>query len=383
MENNQTPQENNVTSPAKRNSFAAFVMPIISLLSLYVILSSTISGRSTLFSLIIMLIFPAAYCTSLITARSNTARAIPLLGAIAAFLIALFSGAVKSAGSACVADTLICASGMVAVAAFMFYCCIKKHSKTVMLIGICVVFTIMVLVSLCVMAVTKNGYFSPALVIEEINSVFRTIRETVLSVYGTALSNEEFLNMFKTALSGVVSQEEITKETLMPILETGVDALLSVLRSCLPAIIALVSMMGAFVIIAFLGVFAKSGGIALSRENEPWEYTVSGVTARVFNAAVFIAILGSIIRFPAAAIITSVNLVIMLTPLLDIIALKSIYRFMKKRGIHPFASVLLMIVGFVIISGIVQVYSFVMLAFVGVYIVNFRERIKLFEKKDK
>ncbi len=383
MENNQTPQENNVTSSAKRNTFAAFAMPFISLLSLYIILSSTVSGRSTLFSIIVMLIFPAAYCTSLITAKSNTARAIPLLGAIAAFLIALFSGVLKSAGNECVTDALICASGMVAAAAFMFYCCIKKLSKTVMLIGICVVFTVMVLVSLCVMTVTENGYFSPSLVIEEINSVFRTIRETVMSVYGTALDNEEFLNMFNTALSGVVSQEEITKETLMPILETGIDALLSVLRSCLPALLALVSMTGAFIIIAFFGVFAKTCGIALSRENEPWEYTVSGVTARVFNAAVFIAILGSIIRLPDAAIVTSVNLVIMLTPLLDIIAVKSIYRFMKKRGMHPFASALLIVVGFVIISGLVQVYSFVMLAFVGVYIVNFKERIKLFEKKDK
>jgi len=383
MENTQTPQGNNNGQKTKRNAFASFLMPVISFLSLYIIMSSTISARNTLFSLIVMLIFPAAYCTTLIFAKSNASRALVLCIAFAAFLITLSTGIVKSAGSAYVTDTIINASGVIAAAAFMFYCCIKKHSKTVMLIGICVVFTVMMLVSLCAAVVAENGYFSPSLVVEEINSAFRTIRKTVISIYDTALNDKQLLDTFRSALSGVMSEKEITKETLLPILETGVDALLSVFRSCLPSLIALVSMMGAFVIIAFFGVFSKSCGLVLSRENEPWEYTVSGVTTRVFNVAVFVAILGSIIRFPDVAIVTSVNLVIMLTPLLDIIAIKHIYRFMKKRGMHPFASVLLIALGFIIISGLVQVYSFVMLAFAGVYIVNFKERIKLFERKDK
>ncbi len=383
MENTQTPLENNGEQKTKRNAFAAFLMPLISFLSLYIIMSSTISARNTLFSLIVMLIFPAAYCITLIFAKSNAARALPLCLAFASIVIALSLGVIKSAGNAYVTDTIINASGVIAAAAFMFYCCIKKYSKTVMLIGICVVFTVMMLVSLCAAVVAENGYFSSSLVVEEINSTFRAIREVVISVYDTALNDEQLLDTFRSALSGIISEKEITKETLLPILETGVDALLSVFRSCLPAILALVSMMGAFVIIAFFGVFAKSCGFVLSSENKPWEYMVSGVTTRVFNAAVFIAILGSIIRFPDVAIVTSVNLVIMLTPLLDIIAIKHIYRFMKKRGMHPFASALLIVVGFIIISGLVQVYSFVMLAFAGVYIVNFKERMKLFERKDK
>jgi len=379
MEKLQTPQENKGNSEisVKKNIFSAFLMPLISVLSFYIVLSGTLSDTNGFLTFVLSVIFPASYGIWAYSAKTNLKRAFPVIAALLVLMLSVSQGLVKIVSDKAIVDAVITGACLIGMSAVVLFCHIKKSGKTVMLAGLSTVLAIASIISLCALTVIENGYFSLQSCVEQINNVFRTIREGVMNLYGTALENDAFLDTFRVALSSAMEADGITKETLMPILSDGVDMIISLIRSCLPALLALYSMAVSAVAVAFYTVFAKSCNMSIGKENEAWEYTVSGITARLFNASLVIAILGSIIRLPSAVLITCVNLSIILTPLLCIIAIKAIYRLLRKKKIPAILSVLIMIACFAVISGIVQLYAFELLAFAGCYITVFKERVKL------
>ena len=276
MDKSKTTQEiDNVKQ--KMPFFASVIMPFLSAICFYIILCSGMAGESSIYTLVVSMIFPAAYCCTLITSKTNFSRALPLIASVLAFAVSVATNFVTFSDFAFVSQTIIYAAGFIAISAIMFYFCIKKYTKTAMLVAISVVLCLMVLLSLCADVLSQNGFLSTNSVIEEINSLFKTLKEGVMSVYTNILDNEDLFNSFKSTLSGILSQEELTKENLLSILSTGVDAILSIVRSCLPAIVALSSMAKAFVIIAFFSVFIKAAGLMVCDYEGKYGFTYNSV----------------------------------------------------------------------------------------------------------
>ena len=379
MENLQTKGENRAKARGnvKINVFFVFLMGLISMFSFYITLSGTLSQTNGLLTFVLSVIFPASYGIWAYCAKTNLQKALPVVLSLLAFVLSVSAGVVNKASDIAIVDTVITGAGLIGMSAIVLFCRIKKTGKTVMLTGISIILVLVSIVSLCAVTIIDDGYFSVQLAVEHINNVFRTIREGVMNLYDTALENEGFLDTFKTALSSAMETDGITKEALMPLLSDGVDMIISLIRSCLPALLCLYAMAVSFVAVAFYTVFAKSCNLVIGKDTEPWEYSVSGITARLFNASVVIAILGSIIRLPSYVLITFINLAIILTPLLCIVALKAIYRLLRRKKVPAVLCVIIMLAGFAAISGIVQLYVFELLAFVGCYVTIFKERVKI------
>lgn len=352
---------------------------VISILSLAALLFCDKTG--ILFAdVVLFCIVPCAYCCILAKSNSKVFKALPGISLVTGCIACLARAFMEKQNQTFFVTVSLYGLLAITLCAILFFGYTKFMSKTQVFAGVSVATAVFSLINYVVSFFIRTGKFSVSAMVSDINNAFDTVKTAFINQLTLVLENDEVFEMFQTTIKNAGMKGEITLDTIVSTVSETYEMFLSAVKMCIPSAIAIVSMISAvFVIFAFT-LFAKLYKIKPGDTSGKWEYTMSTISTRVFNLAIFVALLGGFFALPRAVTVAALNLAIILMLPLDYMALKGISQFLRSRNLNRAARLILCVIALLVFSSLMQGYGLMVLAFVGVYVTNYKERLELFKK---
>lgn len=262
---------------------------------------------------IAILVFPAMSVYTLL--YSNTASKLVLL--ISAPVASGIYFALTNTPIKAIINTLFVYILCVLTGAFISICVIKKRTKLYIFVGLSAIAVIVALCNLAFFHIYTHGTLSVLSIVSSIDGFF----ENLYNSY--SLAYDEVLTSF-----GVTDLKEIAA------VKQELKVLLSAVRLALPSIFVLTGMFWSFIVIAVFSRFAKlfKIDVFVCIMDEFWTYRLPSVTLKMYDIVVFAFIIGMFVNLPQNVSATIVNLLIIMTPLVFAVGLRSIYTYMLGKG---------------------------------------------------
>lgn len=356
------------------------IMALIASVTMFFVMYEGLSNTASLTRLFLVALFPALYACVINLPVSKIFKIMPTVFpavCFAVFALVRYDNT-SDYGMFIVQAMLYGVLGLV-LTAVLHLGYNKKYTKTALLISGTVAVSVFSALEYVVYLLFNYGKFTISFALEKISEMFSDFCSVMNSSFAMMLDNEEAYNML---LQSVPGAGNITKEALLSTLSQNVNAIAETIRLCLPAIIGVSAMLLVFVMLQFFAWSTKIACLSLETQDGKWEYNVSGVSARVFNIFLFVALFGGFINLPKALLVTCINVVILLVLPLSIVGIRSVFRLLCSKNMHPVGVGVIIGVAILVMLGITNFYTLLLTAFVGEYAVMAQERKKLFPPKN-
>lgn len=375
---NTNPDKVTQTQNAPKKSYALSSI-LISLLSLAALIFCDKTG--ILFAdVVLFCIVPCVYCCILIKSDNKVSKALPGLCLAAGCFVSLARAFAEKQNQTFFVTVSLYGLLAITLCAILFFGYTKFMSKTQVFAGVSVATAVFSLINYVAAFFIRTGKVSVSAMVSDINNTFETVKTAFINQLTQLLQNDEAFAMLQNTAKNAGMTGEVTLEKIIATVSETYEMYLSAVKMCIPSAIAIVSMISAvFVIFAFT-LFAKLYKIKPTDTGGKWEYTISTVSTRMFNFAIFAALLGGFFALPKVVTVAALNLAIILMLPLDYMALKGISQFLRSKNLNRAARFGICIVALLLFSTLMQGYGLMILAFVGVYITNYKERLELFKK---
>ncbi len=361
-----------------QKSYAASSI-VISLLSLLALLFCDRLG--ILFAdVVLFCVVPCVYCCVLVKSNNNLFKALPGVSLVAGCFVCLARALMQTDGAAFFVTFALYGLLCITLCAILFLGYTKFMTKTRIFASISVAVAVFSLINYVAAFFIRTGKFSVSAMVSDINNAFDTVKTAFINQLSLLLENKEAFDVFASTFKNAGLTGEITQETILSSAQETYEMFLSAVKMCIPSAIAIVSMISAvFVVFAFT-LFARLYKIKPGDTAGKWEYTISTVSTRMFNLSIFVALLGGFFALPSVVTVAALNLSIILMLPLDYMALKGISQFLRSRNMNRAARLVLCVIALLVFSSLMQGYGLMILAFVGVYVTNYKERLVLLQK---
>ena len=348
--------------PAMTKRYSVF-MEIVSVISAAGFSFGMFADISVFAKLVIAAICSGMYMTVLIGKGSGFVRLVPLIVPVCTALLNIPFGDVGAqeknvylTGAFILIGSLLASNTAAFAAAHKFTKSMTLAAGSASAIiygGICA----------CINIFAAEGALSASLIVSRINSLFDGLRSGMVQIFKDASETDGFISQMRIATGNV----SLTAEEFMKNASEYAKLAVTGLKAISPALVIIAAMLfmfvSLFVLTALLCIANKRGFFG----RDLWEYEISGFGARVFNACVLIALLGTFIGMPRLLLTVCVNLLLILLPLMFHIGLRGFYRIFVSKGIHPVASVVLLAAAVGILFALTGGFVMLIAAFAGVF----------------
>lgn len=229
----------------------------------------------------------------------------------------------------------------------------------------------------CIKLFAAEGTLSAGLIVSRINSLFDGLFDGMVQIFKAASETDGFISSMGIATGNT----SLTAEEFMKSASEYANAAVIGLKAISPALAVISAMLFMFTVLfvltALLCIAHKRGFFG----KDLWGYEISGFGARVFNACVLIALLGTFIGMPRLLLTVCVNLLLILLPLMVHLGLRGFYRIFVLKGIHPVAAVVLLAAAVGILFALTGGFVLIIAAFAGVFFSLSAENFRKLRKR--
>ncbi len=212
---------------------------------------------------------------------------------------------------------------------------------------------------------------------EKISSAFDYMQKAFLDNVNLLLDDKIMFESIKTAFL-TSSKNEVTREELFNAINNASVGLFESIRLILPAVVTIGAILFSFIAIYVFSATLKTSGIKIYK-GARWLFTISGFGARLYNILFFITLLGSFFGIAQLLMVTFLNVVIIMTLPLSYVGLKSIYAFLRSKGLSCVPCIIIMVTVFLLAFTFLSYNAFVLIAFIGVYAITITEHIYIIQ----
>ncbi len=313
--------------------------------------------------LVIAAICSGMYMTVLIGKGTGLVRLVPLIVSLCTALLNIPFGDVGAQEKNVYLTGAFILIGSLLASNTAAFAVVRKFSKSMTLAAGSASAVLYAGICACIKIFSQEGYVSASLIVSRINSLFDALCGGMIQVFKIASETDGFIAQMRIATGNTsLTAEEFIKNASQyaKLAVTGLKAI----SPALVIISAMLFMFAAlFVLTALLCIANRQGFFG----RKLWGYDISGFGARVFNACVFIALLGTFIGMPKLLLTVCVNLLLILLPLMFHIGLRGFYRIFVLKGIHPVAAVVLLAAAVGILFALTGGFVIMIAAFAGVF----------------
>ena len=234
---------------------------------------------------------------------------------------------------------------------------LSGYTKSTCFIAVTVIYVVITLLVCAFLLISVTGTCSPAAAVGAIDGFFETSINNVMEY----AASEEGLESLTLMLEGT---KDMTSEKLLEVLEESLTLSASLAKSTLPSAFILTCMLFAFITVEFFSVIAKKFKIDVfvCIMDDFWTYRLSRATTMMYDIVFFAYILGMFIEFPGFVGIAVTNLLMIMTPVVFIPGMKSIYHFFRRKKMGKTPAV--------IISCIIALAAVMLTGMLGIYIIS-------------
>ena len=156
------------------------------------------------------------------------------------------------------------------------------------------------------------------------------------------------------------SSADITNEKLLSTFKESLELSFAATKSLLPSSLILTCMFFAFVTIELFSVIAKNFNIDVfvCIMDDFWTYRLSRATTMMYDVVFFAYILGMFFEFSKHVSIAITNLLIIMTPVVFIPGVKSIYGFFRRKKLGKAAGIIIsciIVIAIVMLTGMLGI----------------------------
>ncbi len=348
--------------PAMTKRYSVF-MEAVSVLSAAGFSFGMFANIPVFAKLVIAAICSGMYMTVLIGKGTGLVRFVPLIVSLCTVLLNIpFGDAGAQEKNVYLTGAFILIGSLLASNAAAF-AVVRKFSKSMTLAAGSASAVLYAGICACIKIFSQEGSVSASLIVSRINSLFDALCGGMIQVFKIASETDGFIAQMRIATGNT----SLTAEEFMKNASGYAKLAVTGLKAISPALViisAMIFMFAAlFVLTALLCIANRQGFFG----RDLWEYDISGFGARVFNACVLIALLGTFIGMPRLLLTVCVNLLLILLPLMSHIGLRGFYRIFVLKGIHPVAAVVLLAAAVGILFALTGGFVMMIAAFAGVF----------------
>ena len=313
--------------------------------------------------LVIAAICSGMYMTVLIGKGTGLVRLVPLIVSLCTALLNIPFGDVGAQGKNVYLTGAFILIGSLLASNAAAFAVARKFSKSMTLAAGSASAVLYAGICACIKIFSQEGYVSASLIVSRINSLFDALCGGMIQVFKIASETDGFIAQMRIATGNT----SLTAEEFMKNASQYAKLAVTGLKAISPALVIISAMLfmfaALFVLTALLCIANRQGFFG----RKLWGYDISGFGARVFNACVFIALLGTFIGMPKLLLTVCVNLLLILLPLMFHIGLRGFYRIFVLKGIHPVAAVVLLAAAVGILFALTGGFVIMIAAFAGVF----------------
>ncbi len=207
---------------------------------------------------------------------------------------------------------------------------ISGYSKTTCFVIVSLSYAAIIFCNIAIAVIYAYGTISPSILVKAIDDYFSSIFKTSMQTISEIYTVENLRLMFGYA-------EDMSKEAILLDLQNTLISAFKSVKMFLPSIFAVSCMLCSFATVAFFSMFARifKFNIFVCIMDKHWTYRLSTISIKIYDILFVLFILCIFIDFSASFNAAVTNLFIILTPLMFVAGVKSIYSLlfskMKKK----------------------------------------------------
>ena len=330
--------------------------------------------KSVLFTEIFALILCGGYAFCAIYGKNIVLSLLPAAVSLISSVISAFRNSADAvfAVRICLAALTFSVLGLVFLTAFQ-----NGLSKTVTMGITAFSYLVMTAITELTSFFIKYGSISLSLISEKTDLFFDNLAESLKEVYSIQMSNYSATDYYKEILGELGMDKGRTINDFAEFIDEYAEVLVTSIKVILPAVIIICAVLASMVLLqSFSLLYRGVCGKAVSVSGKIWNYTVSGVTMKIYNIALLLLLLGMIINIPSAILVACINLIMIIAVLLNTVTIKTVYGFMRKRNMHPVGSAFLILIIYCIMFAMMSILGFFFAGLAGTYLIQLEQRNK-------
>lgn len=248
-------------------------------------------------------------------------------------------------------------------------CVISGYTKNVAFVGLTLCYVLISVCEIAYLLIIQTGSFNLSALSDYIKVLFDNAANETIKLAQT----EEGFEQLKSILS---ANSDITTRELTAGISAAFDYVYSLIRSFIPAIIALSGMICSFITIGIFSYVANyfKIDVFVCITDLKWSYRPSMLTTRIYDVMFILFIVTMFVDLPANISAAIINLFVIMTPLIFAASVRCIYRILLNKVRTPVAAKVLM--GAIIFGSIwfLGFTAFFIISSIGITFIRARDR---------